>query len=390
MEKTLKYLSISYQSASLPIREKFHLEVKEIDYLLKTIQNVFADIHGMMILSTCNRMEIYFESVSTKSTEVLNYLFDFRKLINQTSYAPFFRQSDKTEPTTIHLLSVASGLDSAVKGDAQIISQIKQAYQQSRKHKLQGQNLERAMQAVSKLHKRISNETAFRSGSQSTAYQALKKIEEYYGKSELSQKKLLIVGMGEIGKEVIQYVDKFQLKEVFLSNRTEEKAHKIAEQYNLNVFPWKEVEANNIKDFDAIITGVSNRPGLLLSSIQAKQQIWINLAIPGNIARTHSSYSQKIIDLDELRTEMDQTSVTRENASYEVMQLVKAETQNFLNWYNESPKRNFLNTYQQLAKAFLYQKITMSLPSEFEIQELEKLAYSLSLKLVRKQVKLLM
>ena len=104
------------------------------------------------------------------------------------------------------------------------------------------------MQAVFRMHKRIHNETAFRSGSASMSYLALTTIRKWLGVQQLSNKKLLIVGAGDVGHEVAKYVHKFNFKSVAIVNRTKAKAELLAVEHQLDVLDWKNLE-QAVNDF---------------------------------------------------------------------------------------------------------------------------------------------
>ena len=195
-----------------------------------------------------------------------------------------FRDSDRTEDTVLHLLKVSAGLESSVMGDAEIIHQIRKAYHYSLQTGMQGSLLERCMQTLFKTHKRVSNETGFRDGTTSTAYKALKLIGETFG-SEAAEKKILFVGAGDIVRQLFKYNSKFRYPNIFITNRTESRAAKLARAHNVNTFSWERLTANDLSEFDVIISAVSHASGLIHKGIATdKNVLLIDLAVPGNFA----------------------------------------------------------------------------------------------------------
>ncbi|MBX2840892.1 MAG: hypothetical protein KTR26_03925 [Flammeovirgaceae bacterium] len=343
MSRSLKFLSISHHQATTTERALFHLSEQEKIDLQEIIPIIFPDVIGLMLLSTCNRMEIYFESTIAHAENLIESLLKFKELNTGDFNKNIFQIGNDTEETLQHLLLVSSGLDSAIKGDFQIISQIKQAYKIAIKNNLQGRFLERAMQTTFRLGKRITNETAFRDGSLSTAYQSLKSIEAHFSKPQLPYKKLLIIGLGDIGKAVIEYLGKFPFQEVYVCNRTISKAEEIAKKHEFKVLPWEEVEKNNVAMFDAIITGVSERADLLHKPVSQPDSnpVWVDLAMPGNIAsHLTEKNNQKIINLDHLKSEASKTAAERKKAISEVKKLIELEKGNFLDWFERYQLRH--------------------------------------------------
>ncbi len=179
MNKSLRYISISHKTASIAQREVFHILEVQRSELVTGICSAFSDISGLLLLVTCNRTEIYFESMNTSASLFLDYFINSIPAEKNEMTKFLFDKSDNTERTVKQLLEVTSGLLSSVLGDAEIVHQIKKSYQFSIENKLQGSLLERAMQTVFKSHKRISNETHFRDGTTSVAYKSLKALRKF-------------------------------------------------------------------------------------------------------------------------------------------------------------------------------------------------------------------
>lgn len=126
MTKIVRFISISHTTASIRQREIFFIPEEEKLVVTKKLQNTFPDINGLLLLVTCNRTEIYFESETTSSTD----LFDqFCSILGRKSMsnASLFSKSDDTIQSVQHLVEVSAGLRSKVLGDAEIICQIKKS-----------------------------------------------------------------------------------------------------------------------------------------------------------------------------------------------------------------------------------------------------------------------
>ena len=306
MNKSYRYISISHKTATTKDREKYHISEEEKEQLSHVLSTSFEDITGLFILATCNTTEIYFESVSTKSNTIIDFLIDFKSIKNTVSEKSLFLSSDDTELSIKHLLEVSSGLESLVFGDAEIISQIKKAHQFSMAHKLQGSLLERSLQAVFKTHKRISNETDFRDGTTSVAYKSLKVIRQSFDKDLVKSVKILFVGAGDIVKQLFKYNSKFNYNNLYVSNRSEEKAIILAQTNDCKTYPWANVISNNFDDFDVIISAASNCPNLIKNVPTAdKKLLLIDLAVPCNIEKSLAQNNKIIFhDLDYISVEL--------------------------------------------------------------------------------------
>ena len=344
MDKTLKYIGISHKTASVVQREIFHISELEKEILTNSICETFSDISGLFILATCNRTEIYFESTLTSAAKLRDFVIIHKIKDYNNSIVNYFNCSDSSEETARHIINVASGLESMVLGDAEIVHQIKNAYQFSVLHKMQGSILERALQSVFKSHKRISNETHFRDGTTSVAYKSLKVIRNVYGKIASKNKKILFIGAGDIVKQLFKYNSKFNYKNIYISNRTSEKAEVLANTFKCKTFEWNKVVKNDFEDFDVIITAASNCHHLVQKvSNSDKKLLYIDLAVPSNIDKEAMNRDNiEFYDLDLISIDLEETKDKRLAAIDEVDIIITEEYLQFVKWLEDATLRDYL------------------------------------------------
>jgi glutamyl-tRNA reductase len=348
MNKTLRYISVSHKTANTEQREKFHISEEEKQQLTQLICNAFTDISSLFILATCNRTELYFESISTTANSILDYLIAFKSIKNSTTEKQLFRTSDSTETSIKHLLEVSSGLESLVFGDAEIISQIKKAHQFSMSHQLQGSLLERALQAVFKTHKRISNETDFRDGTTSVAYKSLKVIRQTFDRDSVKSKKILFVGAGDIVKQLFKYNSKFNFNNIYIGNRSLEKAIILAQSNQSKTYPWENIISNNFDDFDVIISAASNCQYLIKDGVSSNKKILlIDLAVPCNIDKKLANRNNIVFhDLDSISVELEETKEHRLAATDEVNFIISEEINSYNEWLQGASLRALLAEFK--------------------------------------------
>lgn len=348
MNKSLRFISISHKTASVTQREEFHIPEEEKSDLVKLIFDVFPEISGLLLLVTCNRTEIYFESEVIYANTLLDFIIDLKTKQNNPVAKKLFDAGNSTEDTVRHLLKVTSGLASSVLGDAEIVHQIKKSYQFSIEHKLQGSLLERAMQTVFKSHKRISNETHFRDGTTSVAYKSLKVLSNTFDKASLKTKKILFIGAGDIVKQLFKYNSKFKFNNIYVSNRTEEKARILSKLHNIKVFPWDKVQRNEFKGFDVIITAASNCPQLIKKVPDINNEtLLIDLAIPCNIDKSFVTKDNIVFyDLDSISVDLEETKEQRIAAIGKVKFILAEELSTYIKWLQEAPLRAFFAEYK--------------------------------------------
>jgi len=348
MNKTLRYISVSHKTANTEQREKYHISEEEKVQLTQLIKKAFKDVSGLFILATCNRSELYFESVTTSANSVMEFFIEFKNIKNTLKEKEIFQVSDHTKTSIKHLLEVSSGLESLVFGDAEIISQIKKAHQFSMAHQLQGSLLERALQAVFKTHKRISNETDFRDGTTSVAYKSLKVIRQTFDRESVKSKKILFVGAGDIVKQLFKYNSKFNFNNIYIANRSLDKAIILARNNQCKTYPWDNVISNNFNDFDAIISAASNCPNLITNvPDQNKKMLLIDLAVPCNIDKNLANKNNIVFhDLDSISVELEETKEHRLAATDEVNLIISEEIDAYVEWLQGASLRALLAEFK--------------------------------------------
>lgn len=397
MSQSLRYISISHKTASVKQREVFHIPLEKKSDYTKLICNTFPDIVGLLLLNTCNRTEIYFETTTHSATSIRDLLIALKAPKNGTANKKLFEVSDTTEDTVRHLLDVSSGLESSVLGDSEIIHQIKKSYQFSMTHKLQGSLLERAIQSVFKSHKRISNETNFRDGTTSVAYKALKVVQNNFKNTTSSTKKILCIGAGDIVKQLFKYNSKFNFKNIYISNRSEDKAVILAQNNKCKTFPWQNVLTNNFDEFEVIISAVSNCANLIHDlPVSNHKVLLIDLAVPCNIDKTLTRHNNIIFhDLDSISKELEENRELRIASKSDVLNIIIEELTSYNAWLKEAPLRALLAKLKisinsvvtkhfqphvedtqiklvtnEVMKKLIYQKETLALMPENELNKI--------------------
>lgn len=380
---SLKAISISHQTADLNLREQFVLSTAEQLLFIKSIQTTF-NVKGVLILATCNRTELYVEGKNIDTNAILTHFLAFKKLDKDTPLRKHFTHFNTTLTAAQYLLEVASGLRSLVIGDMQIINQVKSAFQQSQTLQAQGQLLERLMQSIFKTHKRIQNETDFRSGSACASYLALQMSRQVLGKSALKSKTLLLVGAGQIIKEVAQYTHKFPFKNVTIINRTFSKAAAIAAEHHFEATNWSNLETA-IEQADVIITGVSNRGQLVKDHPKFKNntKVFIDLGMPANIDKNLNNHAHiRVIDIDELSRQTQKVQHQRLQAVHKVEKIIQSELATLKQWLAKIPINQSLGKLKLHIQALLTKEINNLSPT-LSAQEKNQLIKRVSQQLVK-------
>ena len=281
-------IGISHKTSPIEIREQFSVSKEEIIPFSEVLQNEtgFSDI---VVLSTCNRTEIYFSQdkydfhIASKS--VYRALKHF-KGIEEKHWHSFY--SNGNAEAVRHLFEVASGIDSMIIGEDQIIGQIKEAYLYCTEAALTDAVLMRLFQKSFEASKRVRTETKIKMGTTSVSSAAVQKCSNLF--DDLTNKRVLLIGAGETGSLVLQSLNKNGVKKITVTNRTEEKAQKLATRHKCTVLPFDQMP-NHLYLYDIIIVATGSTVPLvtremIVESLKERNnlsQVFIDISVPRNI-----------------------------------------------------------------------------------------------------------
>jgi glutamyl-tRNA reductase len=285
--------SLSFKKANLSIRSCFQFTTDEL-------KNIYADavslpgINGLVILSTCNRTELYVDTDNAVALEpLLSSLQDIKSV-----YIPqdHFDIIEDTSKAVEHIIEVANGLQSMAMGDKQIFAQCKEAFRFAQSQHVLTGKLERVFQSVSRAHKRINNETSYQQGSTSVSHLAVNAIRrKYAADKELS---IAVMGAGEIAYDLVKYLASQKYSDVTIINRTLEKAVMLAEKHNYSALSWDQLPTI-VEQSTIVISCVTLAGAIYLDEIsQVDEKYFIDLTTYESIVVPERAGRENVITLD--------------------------------------------------------------------------------------------
>lgn len=241
--------------------------------------NIFHESHHFVLLSTCNRTEIYFSSDDLAGTHT--YLLNiFRNEIDEEFDQKLY--SFFGEDCFLHLCRVTAGLDSAIVAETEIQGQVKNAYENAAQYSQLSEEMHYLFQKALKIGKKVRSTHLLHSGLPEIEHAVFNTGNHLF--KNISNTKILFVGISEINLKILQFLRKKGLKEIFLCNRTEEHATKIGKSYQLEVLEWQQL--NSWHQFDWIIFGTKS-PHHLITSVNLPSfdstKLIIDLSVPRNV-----------------------------------------------------------------------------------------------------------
>ncbi|MBC8084995.1 MAG: glutamyl-tRNA reductase [Hymenobacter sp.] len=285
MNQRFKVVSLTHQKAPLAIRELLALDEAACRRLLLVLSQEL-DLTDVLVLSTCNRTEVYYSAAQDRSAAILTELASLKGLSDTTPIAPYFTSIISASAAVQHLFEVAMGLDAQVVGDQQISHQVKQAYQWSADAGAAGPLLHRLLHTVFFTHKRVRQETGFCDGAASVAYAALQLVEDLT--AHLASPRVLLLGAGAFGADVARYFGaSSRFAQVTVCNRTRAKAEALAAECGLQVLDFADL-ARGVQDADVVISSVAApapliTPELLGSHPVLSHKYLVDLSMPRSI-----------------------------------------------------------------------------------------------------------
>lgn len=321
-------LGISYRKTALDVRGMFSLSSEDQENLLKEAKE--HQIEGMVIISTCNRTEIYAHSseVEIITDLFLKYCKGNRNDLNYNGYTLHGNECIR------HLYKVTAGLDSQIIGDFQIVGQVKNAYQQSEQMGIVNSFMNRLFSFVFQASKKIKNDTDISKGAASVSHAAVQYIKDKV--STLETCNFLLYGTGDIGKDTCGNLLKhMNNRSLTLVNRTIEKAESLANKYNIQFQPIEKLNQEVDKAEVIIVATGASKPTLTLDHFKGVEscKLVLDLSVPRNVDTAIDDLENVlVITVDELSKHISAAIDQRKACIPEAEKIIQASIGEFYGW----------------------------------------------------------
>ncbi|MFN3488553.1 MAG: glutamyl-tRNA reductase [Emticicia sp.] len=385
MHGLFKSITISHKKASLQLRGQIALNEEESKALMLKMRETF-EVSEVLVLSTCNRTEVYYVSESNLGESIIR-LIASQKILSSNEILPYFEIIDDHNEAVRYLFEVSMGLHSQVVGDLQIPNQVKHAYQWAADVQMAGPFLHRLLHTIFFTNKKIVQETSFRDGAASTSYATVEVMETFL--PLLSNPKILVVGLGEIGEDVCRTLADKGYKNITITNRTLEKAQKLASELDFEVADYQSVN-QNILDADIIISSVRcESPIITKETLKDKTlavKYLIDLSVPNSIATDIEEVTGVVAyDLDTIQRRANEALQRRMEAIPQVLSIISDAIGEFNNWSQEmivSPTiQKLKGALEQIRKEEMA-RFVKELSAE-EAEKMDKITASMMQKIIK-------
>ena len=365
-------LGISHKSASVSIRELYAFDEQEKTIFAERIKSRLL-IEGIIILSTCNRTELYFNTMLGDENDVhrliIHELDGFKKnVIDNLQNFYFYTQGAAVE----QLFRVSSGLESLVLGEEQILAQIKEAFGQAQKHRLTDCIISRLFTKALEAGKQTRTETQINKGAASVSYAAVELCSEIF--PDLENRTIMVIGAGQTGDLILQCMLKKNQRDFYIANRTKSKAVDLAEKYHGHAIELSDIETY-ISKCDLVITATASRDHLITKGMVEKArkdmnnttQVYVDLSVPSNIEENVKQLENvHYYGVDDLKEVVFKNVERRKSAIDHSMEIISEVKKEFMEWMdiqNLTPtiisiKKNLKNKHESELEGFKkYKKI---------------------------------
>ena len=349
----LLVLGLNHRTAPLDLREKLTIEKER---LASSLDFLAQYVGQGVVLSTCNRLEVYtFNHVDIDLvSKVGGFLMAYSGVESSQLERHLYQHRDGD--CTRHLFRVASGLDSMVAGERQILGQVRAAFSVASQHGYIKGPLSRLFHQAMRVGRRVHRSTNIGSYSRSVSRAGVQLARNLLG--DLSQKQALVVGAGDAGRMVARALADAGVRNIVVTNRTHWRAQDLARELGGRAVPFEEL-ARQLIDADVVISSTGS-PGYVLDQAMVQEAmqyrngrplLLIDIAVPRDIDPLAGQLpGVELYDIDNLQmvAEADAEGLQRDIAWAE--EIVAEETQRFLDWWEGLDAESLIASIRQRAE----------------------------------------
>ncbi|WP_437884085.1 glutamyl-tRNA reductase [Pseudomonas sp. LRF_L74] len=346
-------LGINHKTASVDVRERVAFTPEQLVEALRLLCSRTSSREAA-ILSTCNRSELYLDQESLAADEVLQWLADYHHLsVDDLRTCAYVHQGDLA---VRHMMRVASGLDSMVLGEPQILGQMKSAYAVAREAGTVGPMLSRLFQATFSTAKTVRTDTAIGENPVSVAFAAVSLAKQIF--ADLHRSQALLIGAGETISLVARHLRDQGIKRIVVANRTLERASLLAEEFGAHAVLLSDIPQELVNS-DIVISSTASQLPILgkgaveraLKQRKHKPIFMVDIAVPRDIEPEVGELDDVYLyTVDDLHEVVEENLKSRQGAAQVAEELVASGADDFMLRLRELAAVDVLKAYRQQAE----------------------------------------
>lgn len=332
-------VGLSHKTAPVEVREKLAVPESRLGEALTRLCS-YSGVRECLLLSTCNRVEVYavVEEIEAGYGRIQEFLADAHFSLSSEQLTPhlYWHSGDRAIG---HLFRVAASLDSMIIGESQILGQLKDAFEVALTHKTTGVILNKVVKKAISVAKRVRTDTKIAEMAVSVSYAAVELAKKIF--SDLSEKTVLLVGAGEMGKLAARHFVASGVRHVRVTTRSPHHALELADKFNGTAVPF-ELFAEDMASADIVLVSTGAAHYLIGSDdVQraVKQRMnrpmfLIDISVPRNIDPSVRHIDNAFLfDIDDLKLRIEQNRVDRMREAEKAEQMVTEEVGVLRQWF---------------------------------------------------------
>ena len=362
-------LGINHNSAAVEVRERVAFAPEQVNEALVDACEA-AQVHEVVILSTCNRTELYAivpegTVLADKAVQLIDWIANYHHLSAQE-----LRQSAyhfEAEHALQHMIQVASGLDSMVLGEPQIFGQLKSAYAVASESGTVGSELGRLFPRVFSIAKRVRTDTAIGENPVSVAYAAVDLAGHIF--ADLSKTNALLVGAGETVELVARHLIEAGVSRIVIANRTLGRARELAQKFGAEAVLLAEIP-EQLLDADIVITSTASQlpilgKGAVEQALKARKHrpfLMVDIAVPRDIEpQVGDLRDVYLYSVDDLREIVDQNMRSRRDEATKADVIIEEGVRLYVEEVRSLGAVDTVKEYRQMAEQMREQELQRAL-----------------------------
>ncbi|MCP3025523.1 glutamyl-tRNA reductase [Halobacillus sp. A5] len=330
-------IGLNFKTAPVEIREKLTFSEENLQEAMQQL-NKQKSLLENVILSTCNRTEIYavVDQLHTGRYYIKQFLADWFNM-DKEDFSPFLSVYE-ADGAIEHLFRVTSGLDSMVLGETQILGQVKQVFQLAQQAGTTGTIFNQLFKQAVTMAKKAHKDTGIGENAVSVSYAAVELARKIFG--DLVHKHIVIIGAGKMGELAAKNLHGSGVKKVTVMNRTLAKAEVVSKQFNGQAATMDHLE-EVLKDADIVISSTGANEYVLTKdqmepihkSRKGKPLFFVDIAVPRDLDPAMENLDSVFLyDIDDLQGIVDANLAVRKQAAEEIGLVIEAEIVEFKEW----------------------------------------------------------
>ena len=349
-------LGLNHTTAPLDLRGRFAFAIEQVGPVLDGLRQSFGSQTEATILSTCNRTEIYCASQEIAMTQTLQWLAESGGVSPDSLHDHIYTMVDNEAAR--HAFRVASGLDSMVLGEPQILGQMKDAVRVAREVGALGSTLHQMFQRSFAVAKQVRSSTEIGAHSISMSAASVRLAAQLF--EDLSQIHVLFVGAGEMIELCATHFAAKNPKSMMVANRTQERGERLAVQLKADVMRLADLP-DRLHEFDAVIScTASTLPLIGLGAVERalkkrrnRPMFMVDLAVPRDIEpEVKSLRDVYLYTVDDLSQVVQTGQASRQAAVAEAEVIIDAGVQSFVNWLDQRSDVPLIQQLNQQAEVW--------------------------------------